>query len=138
MPDRQTDDRRWYEGTSGYLRWGPKLFVLMALFVFVLQLNHWIQFATTFLLVAFIHSRWLAWRFEIRDDGLELVFPFGRHLFLSRSVATVRIDVVGAFVYDARRGKIGVGYPLMDGILFHPGRESLLRAAFVDRGYTVT
>src|SRR5258708_734135 len=138
MPDRQTDDRRWYEGTSGYLRWGPKVFLAMAVFMFVLQWSHWIEFATTFLLVAFIHSRWLACRFEIGDDGLELVFPFGRHLFLSRSVATVRIDVVGAFVYDARRGKLGIGYPLMDGILFHPGRESILRSAFLDRGYTVT
>ena len=138
MPDRQTDDRRWYEGTSGYLRWSPKVFVLMAGFMFVLHWSHWIQFATTFLLVALIHSRWLAWRFEIGDDGLELVFPFGRRLFLSRSVATVRIDVGGAFVYDARRGKLGIGYPLMDGMLFHPSRESRLRAAFVERGYTVT
>jgi hypothetical protein len=138
MPDRQTDDRRWYEGTSGYLRWGPKLFLFMAAFMFVLHWSHWIQFATTFLLVAFIHSRWLPWRFEIGDDGLQLVFPFGRRLFFSRSIATVRIDVVGAMVYDARRGKLGLGYPLMDGILFHPGRESLLRSAFVDRGYTVT
>jgi hypothetical protein len=57
---------------------------------------------------------------------------------MSRTNSTVRIDVVGAMVYDARRGKLGIGYPLMDGILFHPGRESLLRAAFLDRGYTVT
>jgi len=138
MPDRQTDDRCWYEGTSGYLRWGPKFFLFMAAFMFVLHWSHWIQFTTTFLLVAFVHSRWLPWRFEIGDDGLQLVFPFGRRLFFSRSIATVRIDVVGAMVYDARRGKLGIGYPLMDGILFHPGRESLLRSAFVDRGYTVT
>ena len=138
MPDRQTDDRRWYEGTSGYLRWGPKFFLVFAVFMYVIHLNHWIQFSTTLVLVAFIHSRWLPWRFEIEEDGLRLVFPFGRNLFISRSIATVRIDVVGAMVYDARRGKFGLGYPLMDGILFHPGRESLLRSAFVDRGYTVT
>jgi len=138
MPDRQTDDRRWYEGTSGYLRWGPKFFLAMAVVLYVIHLNHWIQFSTTLALVAFIHSRWLPWRFEIEEEGLRLVFPFGRHLFISRNIATVRIDVVGAMVYDSRRGQLGLGYPLMDGILFHPGRESLLRAAFLDRGYTVT
>jgi hypothetical protein len=138
MPNRETDDRRWYEGTSSYLRWGPKFFLLMAVLMYVIHWNHWIQFATTFVLVAFIHSRWLPWRFEIEDDGVRLVFPFGRHRFMSRTNSTVRIDVVGAMVYDARRGKLGIGYPLMDGILFHPGRESLLRAAFLDRGYTVT
>ena len=138
MPDRQTDDRRWYEGTSGYLRWGPKFFLAMAVFLYAIHLNHWIQFSTTLVLVAVIHGRWLPWRFEIEEDGVRLVFPFGRNLFMSRSIATVRIDVVGAMVYDARRGKLGLGYPLMDGILFHPGRESLLRAAFLDRGFTVT
>jgi hypothetical protein len=110
----------------------------MAVFMFLVHWNHWVQFSTTFLLIAFIHSRWLPWRFEIQDDGVELVFPFGRRLYFSRSIATIRIEVVGATVYDARRGKLGLGYPLMDGILFHPGRESLLRSAFVERGYTVT
>jgi hypothetical protein len=110
----------------------------MALVICLLHLNHWIEFATTFLVIAFIHSRWLPWRFEVQEDGLQLVFPFGRRLFLGRGIATVRIDVVGAMVYDDRRGRFRFGYPLMDGILFRPGRESLLRSAFVDRGYTVT
>ncbi len=138
MPDRMSDDRQWYEGTSGFLLWAPRVFLLMALVMFLSRGNHWIEFTTAFLLLALIHSRWLPWRFEIGDDGLELLFPFGRRLFVSRSLATVRVDVVGAMVYDTRRGRHGFGYPLMDGILYQPGRESLLRCAFVDRGYTVT
>ena len=138
MPDRMSDDRQWYEGTSGFLLWAPRVFLAMALVMYLTRCNHWIQFTTAFMLLAFIHSRWLPWRFEIRDDGLELSFPFGRHLFLSRSLATVRVDVVGAMVYDSRRGQHRFGYPLMDGILYQPGRESMLRGAFLDRGYTVT
>jgi len=138
MTDRMSDDRQWYEGTSAYFRWAPKVAIAMAVVMYVVHWNHWLEFATTFLVVALIHSRWLAWRFEIGDDGLQLVFPFGRRRFFAKSWATVRIDVVGAMVYDARRGKLGLGYPLMDGILFQPGRETQLRAAFVDRGYTVT
>jgi hypothetical protein len=138
MPDRMSDDRQWYEGTSGFLLWAPKVFLFMAAVIYLSHWNHSIEFATTFVVLAFIHSRWLPWRFEIREDGLELVFPFGRRLFLSRSFATVRVDVVGAMVYDGRRGKHRFGYPLMDGILYTPGRESVLRSAFVDRGYTVT
>jgi hypothetical protein len=138
MTDRMSDDRQWYEGTSAYFRWAPKVAIAMAAVMYVVHWNHWVEFTTTFLVVAFIHSRWLAWRFEIGDDGLQLVFPFGHRRFFAKSWATVRIDVVGAMVYDARRGKLGIGYPLMDGILFHPGRETLLRSAFVDRGYTVT
>jgi hypothetical protein len=138
MPDRISDDGHWYEGTSGFLLWAPRVFLLMALVMYLSQCNHWIEFATTFVLLAFIHSRWLPWRFEIQADGLNLLFPFGRHLFLNRSFATVRVDVVGAMVYDGRRGKRRFGYPLMDGILYQPGRETMLRSAFVDRGYTVT
>ncbi|MGO9874877.1 MAG: hypothetical protein ACLPVY_13875 [Acidimicrobiia bacterium] len=138
MPDRLSDDGQWYEGTSDFLLWAPKVFVFMALAMYVIHGSHWIEFSTTFLVLACIHSRWLPWRFEIRDDGIQLRFPFGRYLFLSRSVATVRVDVVGAMVYDDRRRRLRFGYPLMDGILYQPGRESLLRSAFVRRGYTVT
>jgi hypothetical protein len=138
MPDRMSDDRQWYEGTSSFLLWAPKVFLVMAAVMFLSRWNHSLEFGTTFVLLAFIHSRWLPWRFEIRADGLQLLFPFGRHLFLSRSFATVRVDVVGAMVYDGRRSKRRFGYPLMDGILYQPGREMMLRSAFVDRGYTVT
>ena len=138
MPDRMSDDRHWYEGTSDFLRWAPRVFLFMAVAIYLTHWNHSIEFATTFVLIAFVHSRWLPWRFEIQDDGLQLRFPFGRHLFLSRSYATVRVDVVGAMVYDARRSTRRFGYPLMDGVLYRPGRESMLRSAFVDRGYTVT
>ena len=67
--------------------WAPKLFLAMAVLMYLVQWSHWIQFSTAFLVVAFIHSRWLPWRFEIRDDGVELRFPFGRHLFLNRSTS---------------------------------------------------
>jgi len=137
MRERVSDDRHWCEGTSGFLRWAPKVFVVMAVAMYVSHWSHSLQFATVFLLLAFIHSRWLPWRFEIEDDGLLLLFPFGRRLFLNRSSSTVRIDVVGAMVYDGLRRR-RFGYPLMDGILYQPGRESLLRAAFLDRGFLVT
>ena len=138
MPDRLSDDRQWFEGTSGFMLWAPRVYLVMAVVMVLGHWSHWIQFATTFLLIAFIHSRWLPWRFEIQEDGLRLLFPFGRRLFLNRSSANVRVDVVGAMVYDSRRGKRRFGYPLMDGILYQPGRESLLRSAFLERGYTVT
>src|ERR1700730_17187130 len=99
-----SDDGQWYEGTSEFMLWAPKVFVFMAVVMYVSHWNHSIEFAAAFVLLAFIHSRWLPWRFEIRDDGLQLVFPFGRRLFLSPSSATVRVDVVGAMVYDDRRG----------------------------------
>jgi hypothetical protein len=40
-------------------------------------------------------------------------------------------------VYDDGRSRHRFGYPLMDGVLYQPGRESMLRSAFLDRGYTV-
>jgi hypothetical protein len=139
MPDRMSDDRQWYEGTSAYMLWAPKVFLGMAVLTYLVHWPHWFQFSSTFVLVAFIHSRWLPWQFEIHEDGIQLLFPFGRRLFLNRSVATVRVDVVGAMVYNDRDGrKRWFGYPLKDGILFQPGNESLLRAAFLDRGFNVT
>src|SRR5450755_56224 len=132
MRERVSDDRHWSEGTSGFLLWAPKVFVFMGVAMYLSHWTHSLQFATGFLLLAFIHSRWLPWRFEIQDDGLQLLFPFGRHLFLNRSYATVRVDVVGAMVYDGRRSKHRFGYPLMDGVLYRPGRESMLRSAFLD------
>jgi hypothetical protein len=138
MFDDAPDDRSGYQGTSEFLLWAPRVFVFMAVAMYAGHWNHSIEFATTFLLLAFVHSRWLPWRFEIGNDALQLVFPFGRRLFLSRNLATVRVDVVGAMVYDGSRGRLRFGYPLMDGILYRPGRESLLRSAFLDRGYTLT
>ena len=84
----------------------------MAFLVFLVHWPHWIQFSTTFVGVAFVHSRWLPWRFEIHDDGVRMLFPFGRQLFLSRSVATVRVDMVGAMVYNDRHGQQLVRLPV--------------------------
>lgn len=98
MPDRMSDDRRWYEGTSAFLRWAPKLFLFMAVVMYLVHWTHWIQFSTTFVLV----------------------------------------EIVGAFLYDDRRPKHWFGYPLLDGILYTPGRELTLRTAFAGRGYHFT
>ena len=53
-------------------------------------------------------------------DGLELVFPFGRHVFLPKPTTTVRIETVGAVAMIERRH---LGYLLHDGVLFEPGQR---------------
>jgi hypothetical protein len=133
-----SDDGSWYQGTSAYMLWAPKVCLAMALLVFIVHWPHWFQFSTTLVAVAFVHSRWLPWRFEIHDDGVRMLFPFGRELFLNRSVATVRVETVGAMIYNDRHGKSWFGYPLKDGILYQPGQETRLRAAFLSRGFNVT
>ena len=105
MPDRQTDDRRWYDGTSGYLRWGPKFFLAMAVVLYAIHLNHWIQFSTAFLVVAFIHSRWLPWRFEIRDDGVEMRFEV-RESFVSMNVREASTDSIRKQLDKKTRGNL--------------------------------
>jgi hypothetical protein len=126
-----------YEGTSAYMLWAPRVFVFAAVVMYVNRWNHWIEFATAFLLMAWIHSRRLPWNFEIQDDGIRLRFPFGRRIFVVRTATSVRVDVVGAMLYDERRGHRALGYPLMDGILFRPGRQAVLRSTLSDLGYTI-
>jgi hypothetical protein len=97
--------------------------------------NHAIQWATLFALVAYIHGRWLPWQFTIREDGIELAFPFGRRLFLPRRSLTVRIEVVGAIAMVGRRRHFG--YLLMDRIGYEPNSEGRLRGALTGFGYTL-
>jgi hypothetical protein len=63
-------------------------------------------------------------------------FPFGRRQFLEKHAVTIRLDLVGAVALVGRRRR--VGYPLMDRILYEPGRASLLYTAFSSFGYQVT
>src|SRR4051812_35117160 len=123
-----------YEGTSEFLRWWPKVLVALAFLVAVIHWSHWLQFATVLLVCAWLHGRMLAWRFVVLDDGLELVFPFGRRVFLPKPDTTVRMETVGATAMMARPHH---GYLLFDGVLFQPGQRARLQRALDYYGYRV-
>jgi hypothetical protein len=124
-----------YEGTSGFLRWWPKALLVLAAYLTYEHGNHWLQFATLFVLCAWLHGRFLPWRFSVFADGLDLVFPFGRHVFLAKPATTVRIETIGAVAMTGRHRHLG--YPLHDGVLYVPGRRIRLRRAFDFYGYRV-
>lgn len=123
-----------YEGSSGFLRWWPKVLLGLALGVALVHWNHWVQFATVLVGCAWLHGRLLPWRFTVLADGLDLVFPFGRHVFLPKPATTVRIETVGAV---AMTGTHRLGYLLHDGVLFEPGQRARLQRAFAFYGYRV-
>jgi hypothetical protein len=135
-PDPDRADGDGYVGRSEFLLWAPKVMLVLAVIVYQTHWNHSIHFAALFVVTAFIHSRWLPCRFRILDNGLELAFPFGRHLFVAKAKATIRVDLVGAFALVGARRRFG--YPLLDGILYQPGHQSMLRDEFLARGYDVT
>ena len=85
-----------YDGSSWFLRWWPKILLGLALWVLVIGWDHSIQWATFFVLCAWAHGRLLPWRFVVFDEGLLLVFPFGRRVFLPKVATTVRLESVGA------------------------------------------
>jgi hypothetical protein len=124
-----------YLGRNWFLRWWPKLLLVLGAVVLYVDWNHAIQWATLFGAIAYVHGRWLPWQFAIREDGLALTFPFGRRLFLPRSSLTVRIDVVGAIAMVGRRRHFG--YLLMDRIGYEPDGERQLRNAFTGLGYNL-
>jgi hypothetical protein len=124
-----------YQGGSAFLRWWPAAMLGCAAALFMIAGMHRIQWITVFVVLAFVHSRWMPWQFTIRDDGLMLAFPFGRHLFLPKSSLTVRIETVGATALVGRHRWFG--YLLMDRILYEPGQSVLLRTAFSGLGYDV-
>jgi hypothetical protein len=124
-----------YLGRNRFLRWWPKLLLVLGAVVLYVDWNHAIQWATLFAAIAYVHGRWLPWQFAIREDGLALTFPFGRHLFLPRSALTVRIEVVGAIAMVGRRRHFG--YLLMDRIGYEPDGERRLRSAFTGFGYNL-
>ena len=123
-----------YVGTSGFLRWWPKVLLGAAFGVAVLHWSHWVQFATVLVVCAWLHARLLPWRFRVLADGLDLVFPFGRHVFLPKPATTVRMETVGAV---AKRAPGRLGYLLHDGVLFEPGQRARLHRALVYYGYRV-
>jgi hypothetical protein len=124
-----------YLGRNGFLRWWPKLLVAFAVIILARNTNHGIQWATLLAAIAYVHARWLPWQFAIHEDGLALQFPFGRRLFIPRSVLTVRIEVVGAVAMVGRHRHFG--YLLMDRIGFEPNDEERLRGAFTGFGYNL-
>jgi hypothetical protein len=77
----------------------------------------------------------LPWRFSVFADGLELVFPFGRHVFLPKPSTTVRLESVGAVAMTGSHRHLG--YLLHDGVLFVPGRRLRMQRAFDYYGYRV-
>jgi hypothetical protein len=130
------DDDGVYEGRNKFLRWWPKLLLLLAASILFVAWTHAIQWVTLLVFVAYVHGRWLPWQFTIREDGIELMFPFGRRLFLEKNRLTVRIEVVGAVAMVGRRRHFG--YLLLDRIGYEPDGERRLRGAFTLLGYNLT
>jgi hypothetical protein len=124
-----------YEGSSGLLRWWPKVLLGMAFVLAVLHWSHWVQWATVLVLCAWVHGRMLPWHFSVLDDGVELLFPFGRRVFLPKPVTTVRLDMVGAVAMTGSHRRLG--YLLHDGVLYVPDRRIRLRRALEYYGYRV-
>ena len=134
--DHAADDDVTYEGTSAFLRWWPKGMLALALAVLLIGWTRSVQWASLFVLVAYIHGRWIPWRFAVLDEGLLLTFPFGRRVFLPKSTTRVRVEYAGAAVaLIGRRRRFG--YPLVDRVLYQPGQGPRLYAALTVAGYDV-
>lgn len=129
------DDFASYEGASAFLRWWPKVMIGLAIATFVLRIDHALQWATLLVVCAWVHGRVLPWRFAVLADGLDLVFPFGRRVFLPRPSTTVRLEPVGAVAMSGTHRHLG--YLLHDGVLYQPGQRTRLRNAFDFYGYRV-
>ena len=124
-----------YEGSSGFLRWWPKILLVLAFLVAVVHWSHWVQFATLLVVCAWLQGRLLPWQFAVFADGVELVFPFGRRVFLPKPATTVRMETVGAVAMTGSSRRLG--YLLHDGVLFEPGKRARLQRAFAYHGYRV-
>jgi hypothetical protein len=129
------DEFASYEGTSGFLRWWPKALLVFALVLIANGWDHSLQWATFLVLAAWLHGRMLPWRFDVLADGLHLVFPFGRHVFLPKDTTTVRLETVGAVALFG--GHRHLGYLLHDGVLYVPDQRIRLRRALNFYGYRV-
>jgi hypothetical protein len=126
-------DPSCYEGSSGFLRWWPRILVLGAVALLASAPTRAIQWTTLFAVLALLHALWVPWRFVVADDGLQLTFPFGRHLFLPKRSTSIRLEHVGAFVLVGRHRRFG--YPLHERFLYEPGQAPRLRNAFLWFGY---
>ncbi len=116
------------------MRWAPKVLIVIAIAVLAIHWPRSGEWAGLSLLLAYVHARWLAWRFVVGDDGVLLIFPFGRKMLLPRDSVSVRVDLVGAVLKV--RGHL-LRYLLFDGVLYRPGQEEALRSAFVERGFRI-
>jgi hypothetical protein len=124
-----------YQGGSTFLRWWPSVLLVFALAAASFGGYKGYPWATAFVVVAYCHYRWLPWQFTVQEDGVDLAFPFGRRGFLPKSALTVRMESLGATALVGRHRRIG--YPLLDSILYVPGRTLLMRTAFTGLGYTL-
>jgi hypothetical protein len=125
-----------YQGGSIFLRWWPTVLLAFAVAALLLGGFGALQWATLLILVTYFHIRWMPWQFTIQADGIELAFPFGRRIFLPKASLTVRMESLGATALIGRHRRFG--YPLLDSILYVPGRTLLLRTAFTGLGYELT
>ena len=128
-------DPSWYEGSSGFLRWWPKILLGASLVLLAIGWPRSIQWATLLVVIAVGHGQWLPWRFVITDDGLELTFPFGRHVFVPKESTSIRLEHMGAVALVGRHRRLG--YLLTDQVLYVPGKGALMRQAFAWHRYDV-
>jgi hypothetical protein len=128
-------DPSWYEGTSAFLRWWPKFLLVTAVVLLAIGWPRSIQWSTLLVVVALVHGQLLPWRFVIADEGLDLTFPFGRHVFLPKESTSIRLEYTGAIALVGRHRR--VGYPLTDQVLYVPGKGARLRQAFTWHRYTL-
>jgi hypothetical protein len=93
-----------------------------------------VGFALVYALSGWVCAATLPWRFDVRDDGLELRFAFGKRRFLMKADVTVRCRVGSpvALIGPSRR----LGYPLTPGGLREQNRQ-MLRSVLIDTGYDV-
>jgi hypothetical protein len=126
-------DAPTYQGGSTFLRWWPRVLIGLAALVVLMGWSRSLPWAALFLLAAFVHGRLLPCEFTILDEGLALQFPFGRRILLPKQSLTIRMDNVGALALVGPRRRFG--YPVLDRILYEPGRSILLRTAFSGLGY---
>ena len=58
-----------YQGRNRFLRWWPKVLLIVAVAVIFMGWNHTVQFTTLLCLIAYVHGRWLPWQFTIGEGA---------------------------------------------------------------------
>jgi hypothetical protein len=121
-----------YVGESRFLHLWPPGMVVFALVVLTGGGRGAVLYALAFAACGLIVARLMPWRFVVHDDGLGLVFAFGRRLFIPKTLVTIRADRGGAVALLPERR---LGYPLTEGLVER--RRLELRAVFQEHGFTV-
>jgi len=124
-----------YDGSSRFLQWWPRFLPLAALVLLVSGGLAAVQWATFLVVGAWAHGRFVPYRFGVFDEGIVLMFPFGRRVFLPKSTTTVRLEFVGAVA--VAQGHRHLGYPMHDGLLYVPDQRTRLQRALSFYGYRV-